>query len=112
MVLLSWFLSGYSYQEPETIGLKHLNINGEILNSIEELALPKLLAACGKFFHYLWNQIKSVRGWKGIIVYKKMTPPCFERDVAFPYGTNDSSSIPCKYSSLPRKGVLCSDGMA
>ena len=59
----------------------------------------------GEFFHNLWNQSKTKLGWKGKIIYEKLSPPWLKGEVLFLYGPNNCSSIPCKHGELPRKGM-------
>ena len=83
-------------------GINRLEIEGTTFESVKQLSLVQLTKVYGEFFHYFWNQSKIKLGWKGKIIYEKLTPPWFKREVLFLYGPNNCSSIPCKYGELPR----------
>jgi len=76
------------------------------LVAMESLSTPVLVSIYGDFFNYIWNISKKDRGWKGRIVYEKLTPPWLRGHVVFLHGPNSNHSIPFQYGVLPRKGSL------
>lgn len=76
VTLPSWITSNNNEEEYNESGsIRHLRLDGDTLVEIEALQLPKLIAAYGEFFHYLWNEMKRLHGRKGNIVYEKLSPP-------------------------------------
>ena len=87
-------------------GLRHLHVSDDILGLIERISMDDLVSVYGACFTPLVGVCKKAYGWKGNIVYENLKPDWLRGDVAFLYGPNRASSIPCKYGVLPRKGVF------
>ena len=85
---------------------EYIRLNDSIFDALDKLSLPSLIQTYGEFFNFLWERAKSVRKWKGKIVYQKLSPPWIRQNVVFLRGPNNSISIPCRYGALPRKGLL------
>lgn len=106
LALPRWLSGLQQNAGPDLQNISHIVLEEANLIAIERLDIQNLLNVYGDFFHYLWNSFKDAKGWKGKIVYEKLTPPWLRGSVVFLYGTNNSLSIPCKYGELPRKGLL------
>lgn len=91
----TWSTTRTSFEPQQDSGnLRHLTIDEDILTTIEKLNIDDLVRVYGEFFHHVWKICKKQNGWKGNIVYEKLTPTWLYGDVVFIYGTNDALSIP------------------
>ena len=86
--------------------MNHLRVNDDVLKAIERLRVNEVMSVYGDFFGQLWLLAKDKFGWKGPILYERLTPNWLRGDVVFLHGPNGSLSIPCTHRVLPRKGFL------
>lgn len=74
--LPSWLNNNaVSIDETQDMSVKHLKHNDAVMRGINQFCLNDLSSVYGDFFNQVWDICKKKLGWKGQVMYKKMTPP-------------------------------------
>ena len=101
-----WTKSGYERPNNDVRSLLQLELNDDVLQAVEKMRVEDIMNVYGKFFYHVWKVCKKENGWKGNIVYEKLTPQWLRGKDLFLYSQNGSLSITFFHGFLPRKGIL------
>ena len=82
----TWTRNNHEHRTNDVSRLLQLELNDDVLQSIQKMSVEQLIVLYGKFFHHLWKVCKEKSGWKGSILYEKFTPNGFVVMLCFRMG--------------------------
>ncbi len=76
-----WTEPEFERRNNDLRSLLQLELNDSVLQAISRMSVDGLITVYGKFFHHVWKICKEENGWKGNIVYEKLTPQWLHGDI-------------------------------